>query len=265
MSDPWLNALLMLAAAALAFGASLAVRYALRDRRADTGSWSSTLSYVATAYGVVIGFSILFLFGEYADARQAVGDEATSVGTAYEQAALFPDSRDGMQRALICYARAVITYDWPAMREHRGAPEVDAAFRDLVVSVGPGDAPPVGALHSATATNLVSQIGSISTARETRLVAAETHVPPMLWALLLGGGAFVIAMIFAVTSTARRVTQAVLVAASVVFTVVMLLLVIALSAPFSGGSGRVTPRLIEETLTTMESAAPPATTAPCET
>lgn len=222
----------------------------------DPTPWSSTLSYVATAYGVVVGFSIIFLFGQFADARQAVGDEATSIGTAFEEARLFPASRDAIQEALICYGLAVPQYDWPALREQRSSPEVDRAFAHLVASLGVNDAPPAGALHSAAATNLVSQVGSISTARETRLVAAETQVPPMLWVLLLGGGLFVIALIFVVTSPAKPYVHASLVALSAVFTAVMLMLVFALSTPFASGSGRVSSRLIEETVVSMQSASP---------
>jgi hypothetical protein len=254
MNHPLVNVALLLLVGAAVFGVSWAVRRRV-DRRpgqVDPSPWSSTLSYVATAYGVVVGFSIIFLFGQFADARQAVGDEATSIGTAFEEAALFPASQAGIQEALICYARSVPEHDWPALQRGTSAPEVDLAFRQLVRSLGPDDEPATGALHAATATNLVSQVGSISTARETRLVAAETKVPPMLWVLLFGGGAFVVALIFVVTLPAGPRTQAGLVAMSAVFTTVMLLLVVALSTPFASGSGRVSPRLIEETTAAME-------------
>lgn len=263
MSSPWGNALLLLLIAAVAFGACLLLRGVFRNTTVEQGSWAATLGYVATAYGVVVGFSIILLFGQFADARQAVGDEATSIGTAYEQAWLFPDSAQGIQQALVCYARAVPEYDWPAMQDKEGAPQVDEAFHDLVVSVGEGDQPPVGALHSATATNLVSQIGSISTARETRLVAAESTFPPLLWFLLFGGGAFVVLSIYMVTTPAKPRTQAVLVSLSTVFTAVMVLIVLGLTRPFGGGDGRVNPALIEQTLATMEASASPDVTAPC--
>lgn len=268
MSTPLRNALLLLVIALVVFGLCLLVRRIIGERAVHHESWAATLSYVATAYGVVVGFSILFLFGQYADARQAVGDEATSIGTAYEQAELFSPEGPGpaIQRALICYARSVPAYDWPALAEREGgSPEVDTAFSDLVVSVGVGDEPAVGALHAATATNLVSQIGSISTARETRLVAAETQLPVMLWILLVGGGGFVVLSIFVVTLPSGRFNQAVLVSMTAVFTGVMLLIVIALSSPFAAGGGRVTPRLIEETTASMTQGAAPALVAPCDT
>lgn len=257
MSQPVMNVMLLLAVGLCAFALVATLRRYLGNLTSvDPAPWSSTLSYIATAYGIVVGFSIIFLFGQFADARQAVGDEATSIGTAFEEAGLFPASSDQIQQALICYGLAVPQYDWPALREQRSSPEVDRAFAHLVASLGENDEPPTGALHAAAATNLVSQVGSISTARETRLVAAETQVPPMLWVLLLGGGLLVIALIFVVTLPAKPYVHASLVAVSAMFTAVMLMLVFALSTPFASGSGRVSSRLIEETVESMQSAAP---------
>lgn len=258
------NILLLVLTFLVVFGATLLGRRLLGQKETHAGSWAATLGYVTTAYGVIVGFSILFLFGQYANAKAAVGDEATSIGTAFDQATLFPESQSEIQRALVCYARAVSTEDWPAMAKHEGgSPKVDAAYFDLVVSVGVGDEPAAGALHAATATNLVAQIGSISTSREARLVTAETRMPPMLWILLLGGGALVVVLLFVVTLPARKATQATLVSLSAVFTMVMLLVVFALNGPFAPGNGRVSPRLIDETTVSMTNNAPAELTAPC--
>ncbi len=263
---PFQKNLLLLIAVGIVGGA---IGYGIRRafpklENVEPGPWASTLAYVATAYGVVVGFSILFLFGQFATARSAVGDEATSIGTAFEQAQLFPNSSDGIQRALICYARSVPEYDWPAMQAgDGGAPQVDQTYRDLVASLGQGDRPTTGALHSATGTNLASQIGSISTSREARLVTAETRFPKMLWVLLLVGAAFVLLMIFVQTLGATPGTQALLVGLSASFTAVLILLVFALNQPYSDGGGAVTPRLIEETTATMVSSAPRLARLPC--
>jgi amino acid transporter len=259
------NLLILVGVSAVVGGIGYAVRrFFPKVEHVDQAPWSSTLSYVATAYGVVVGFSILFLFGQFASARSAVGDEATSIGTAFEQSRLFPESTDGVQRALICYARSVPEYDWPAMRAGTGgAPEVDHTYNDLVGSLGQGDQPTTGALPTATATNLASQVGSISTARETRLVAAETSVPRMLWLLLLAGAAFVVVLIFVVTVSAAPGTQAVLVGASAFFTAVLILLVFALSRPYSNEGGAVNPKLIQQTTASMEQSAPDLAKMPC--
>lgn len=251
--------LLLLLASGLSVGALgfIVRRFVPGIERIDPAPWAATLSYVATAFGVVVGFSILFLFGQFASARSAVGDEATSIGTAFEQAGLFPESSNGIRRALICYSRSVPEYDWPAMRAGGGAGEVDEAFGDLVASFGQGDQPTTGALNSATATNMASQVGTISSARESRLVTAETTVPTMLWILLGVGAVFVLLLIFVVTLPAAPRTQALLMGTSAMFTTILILLVFALSRPYAqGGGGAITPRLIEETTTYMEGVAP---------
>ena len=241
----------------VAFAGSLLVRRlfpGLRD--VDTSPWLSTLSYVATAYGVVVGFTIIFLFGAFSDARQAVGNEATSIGTAFEESRLFPAQAQQIQHALICYSRAVPEYEWPAMRDGTSAPEVDAAYKNLILAPAGDQEAASGTFERAAATNLFAQLGDISTARETRLVAAETDLPPLLYGLLIGGGLFVVALIFMGTMSSAPRTQAVLVSLSAVFTMVMISIVIALSTPFASGSGRVSPKLIEQTTASMTAEAP---------
>ena len=108
------NLLYLLVAGLVVGGLGFAVRRVFpRVENVEAGPWAATLSYVSTAFGVVVGFSILFLFGQFAAARSAVGDEATSIGTAFEEAKLFPGASEGIQGALICYARSVSEYDWP--------------------------------------------------------------------------------------------------------------------------------------------------------
>lgn len=229
----------------------------------DPAPWSSTLQYVATAFGVVIGFSILYLFGAYAEARSAVGDEATSIGTAFDEVSLFGQAAPDVQQALICYARAASASDWPAMREGTSAPEVDLAYSNLVDSLGPADEPLEGTFDAAVATNVVVQIGGISTARETRLVAAATSLPTLMWGLVIGGGLLVVVLLFVVTLPAGPRTQALLIGLATAFTAVLVLLVVALNNPFAAGPGRVSPALIDETTTSMEQSAPGLAGQPC--
>jgi len=263
--SPRVHVLILVVGGLVVFALSVLVRRSFpRLASLDTAPWSSTLAYVATSYGVVVGFSILLLFGEFSDARQAVGDEATAIGTAFEEARLFPDDAAEVQHALICYARALPEFEWPALREGESAPEVDDAYRGVILALGDVEQPAESTFQPAAATNMFVQVGNISTARETRVVAAQTHVPPLLWALLIGGGLFVVGLIFVVTLPARPVAQGVLVGLSAVFTAVMILIVVGLSTPFASGTGRVTPKLIEETTASMEQEAPDAAAQPCD-
>lgn len=254
---PQVNAVAIVVVGAVAFVLSLLARRIVGQRSdVNTSPWSSTLSYVATAYGIVIGFWILFLFGLFADSRQAVGNEATAIGTAFEEVALFPDGAADVRRALLCYADAIVEYEWPALQEGGSAAEADVAYREVVHALGDIDSPFESTFQPAAATNIFVQVGDISTARETRLVAAQTPTPTLMWALLLGGGALVTVLIFIVTLPSAPVTQAIQVCLTTLFTTVMIALVAALTNPFAPGAGRVTPELIEQTRVTMEAAAP---------
>lgn len=257
MLTPQANAIAVVLVGVTAFGLSLLVRHLIRRRpEFDVSPWSATLSYVATSYGIVVGFWILFLFGLFADARQAVGDEATSIGTAFEEVALFAEGAPEVQQALICYAEAISDHEWPALQQGMSATEADLAYRDIITALGEVDEPFPSTLAPAAANNIFVQVGNISTARETRLVAAQTVTPALMWALLLGGGLLVTVLIFIVTLKSAPVTQAVQVSLTAVFTAVMIALVAGLTNPFAPGAGRVTPNLIDETRQTMQAAAP---------
>jgi hypothetical protein len=261
---PLISTLILLSAGVLAFIVCLSVRRILPGLESvETDPSSSTLTYVATTYGVVVGFSIIFLFGEFSDARKAVGDEATSIGTAFQEARLFPDDSAEIQHALLCYARAVPELEWPALREREPASEVDEAFRDIVVALAEAEQPAESTFQDAAAINIFIQVGNISTARETRLVSAETRMPGLMWALLWCGGLFVLGLIFVVTLRERPWVQAALIGLSTMFTLMMILIVIALTTPFASGSGRISPELIEQTAATMTLDAPELADQPC--
>jgi len=229
----------------------------------DSGPAAAVLSYVAAAFGILLGFVIVFLFGLAANARQAIGDEATSIGTAFDEAQLFPDGEPDIQHALICYSRAVSEEEWPELAKGRSAPEADDAYRALIATYGEVDEPADRTFQPGAATNSFVQIGGISTARETRLVTADSGLGPLMWALLLGAAAFVLVLLFVVSVSARPLAQAVLLGLAGVFTAVLLLLVLVLSNPFREGSGPLTPRLIDENTERMVALAPDVVAQPC--
>jgi hypothetical protein len=256
-------ALMMVVAGVVAFGLSLLVRrFVPRVDDLDPAPWSASLSYVAAAYGVIIGFSIVFLFGEYSSARQAVGDEATSIGTAFDEILLFPEDASEVQHALICYSRAVTELEWPALADGESAPEVDQAYKEIVLALGDVEQPADGTFQPAAATNTFGQVGNISTARETRLVAAEVH--SALWGLIIGGGALVVGILFVASGRASPLAQATLIGLSTAFTTVMVVIVFVLSSPYAEGAGRLTPELLEENTAYMEAEAPDVAALPCD-
>lgn len=263
MSQPAVAGVLALVGIGVFFAVLVIRRLRPGLEHADTAASSSVLSYVAAAFGVLVGFLIVVLLGQANDARHATGDEATSIGTAFDEAQLFPEAEPDLQHALICYSRAVTEREWPALAEGRSASEADDAYRELIAAYGDVDEPTDRTFQPAAATNSFVQIGAISTARETRLVTAEAGLRPLLWIVLLGASALVLALLFAVSVSARPLVQALLLGVAGVFTAVLLLLVATLNNPFQEGSGPLTPRLIEQNTARMVALAPDVAERPC--
>jgi hypothetical protein len=84
---------------------------------------------------------------------------------------------------VICYARAVINLDWPAMRAATGSTRVDdlaASIEDDVRSVRIR-----GAIEAAAATNLFSVANHRQRGRDTRLSEADGRVPEPVWIVIV--------------------------------------------------------------------------------
>jgi hypothetical protein len=243
-------------------GAAFAMRRLRSGVDVDTGAAGGVLSYVSAAFAILLGFVIVFLLGQAMNARQAIGDEATAIGTAFDEAQLFPDGEEDIQYALICYSRAVTEREWDTLADGRSAPEADDTYRALIATYGDIDGSTDSVFQPGAATNSFVQIGGISTARETRIVAATSHIGPLMWVLLFGAAVLVLILLFVVTTAARPIIQALLLGFAGLFTAAMLALVLVLNSPFSE-AGPLEPTLIEDNTERMVTLAPEAAAQPC--
>ena len=73
---------------------------------------------VGTAYMVMLAFVFFVAFESYHGAKSDAEDEATAVLAMFHTVGPFtPKSRDQLQGQMMCYAREVISKEWPAMRD----------------------------------------------------------------------------------------------------------------------------------------------------
>ena len=114
----WIAAVVLIVVVTVAIIVKLVVR-----RRAPVGGWftdssrsAGTLSVIGTMFAVVLAFVILFALQSYKQARDGASVEAIAVTELHSVAGVFPAPTSGhLQGALVCYARAVIDNEWPAM------------------------------------------------------------------------------------------------------------------------------------------------------
>ena len=79
-----------------------------------------------TLFAVVLAFVILAAFQTYNGAKMGAQSEASAVLDMDRTAVLFPPAqRDQLSADLVCYGRAVVEEEWPAMRNGHSSSLVD--------------------------------------------------------------------------------------------------------------------------------------------
>jgi len=127
---------------------------------------------------------ILAAFQTYNGAKTGAGSEANALLDMTRTAALFPAAqRDQLRSALVCYGRAVVNEEWPAMRDGHSSPMVDdwiAAYRgefERLTVRSPRE--------QAAFQDLLAQAATRTTGRQQRLSDDTPTVPTPLWVGLL--------------------------------------------------------------------------------
>src|SRR5215210_4964085 len=75
-------------------------------------------AFLGTAFAVLLAFVVLEAFQSFNDAKSGAEQEATTVVQMTRTAEFFrAGERELVEQALICYGRAMIHDEWPAMKE----------------------------------------------------------------------------------------------------------------------------------------------------
>src|SRR5439155_27137907 len=111
---------IVVAAAAASVAVMLLVRRSIRseatvrelERRIPT-----VFAFVGTAFAVLLAFVVFEAFENYDKDREAADTEALTVVQLSRTADGFASAqRNDFEGLLLCYARAVVHHDWPAMK-----------------------------------------------------------------------------------------------------------------------------------------------------
>jgi hypothetical protein len=250
----WLVGLIVAAAAAAAVG----VMYVVRRRSKvdhffiEIERGAGIFAFLGTAFAVILAFVVLAAFQSFNDAKSGAEEEATTLVQLSRTAEFFPAARrDPMEGVLICYGRAVIHQEWPAMKEGERSPAVQ-----LWVNRVQGELKqlhPKTPEQEAAFLQLLGQQDKRTDARRARLSEANRALPAPVW-FFLGLGAFV-TVGFALFFADRRelfIVQGSLIAAITALVVSGLLLVWFLDHPYENRSGSIKPDEMERQLVIVE-------------
>jgi hypothetical protein len=242
------------AAAAVTVTALLLVR-----RNAPDGSYfndgdraSGVFGVLATGFAVLLGFVVFLAFESYDEARSGAETEALVLAQQYQTAQFLPAAvrgRFGVQ--LICYGRAVVGLEWPALEDGASVAPINpwavALFRTLKVTS------PRTATEQSAYDKWLEQTSAREEARNERLHPADGIIPTSLWIVLFLSATLIFGyMLFFADSGERKVVQAMLIGSVTVVIVATLLLLKTLDSPFHGGVGGLRPVAMERALGLLE-------------
>lgn len=238
-------------------GVAIALLYLLR-RRAPAGGFYTNVDragaifgVVGTAFAVLLAFVIFVAFESYDNARSQAQQEADAVQELYVTTHFFSQpTRDEVQGQLICYSRAVIHDEWPAMRRQRSSPVVDQWVVHLEASIFQLE--PVEEQDKVALSQWLEKDAQRQDTRQGRISEATPFVPTPLWAILLLGGVITIAFTLSFADGEERfVVQALMVGGVTAIFVSSIFFVNFLDHPYENASGSIKPGDMSRTLSVM--------------
>jgi len=249
--------LIVLAAGGLA---ALALAFVSRTTRgpllADSGRGRPMIQVTGTVFAVVLAFVILAAFQTYNDAKTGAESEAAAVLDMARTANLFPPTeRDRLRADFLCYGRAVVDHEWPAMRDGHSSPLVDhwieeyrAAFRRFDLN---------SARQRIGLQELLTLADTRTAGRLQRLSDATPTVPTPLWLALVFVGCMAVALQLGMVDPRERLRiHGPMIAAMASVVAAGLLIVYFLDHPYQGHVGDLEPTAMRRTVALIENVDP---------
>ena len=258
----WIAPVVVAAVVAVAVAGRLFVRSRMPEAGwfVDSSRADTYMSVLGTMFAVMLAFVILFSLQSYQHARDGASREAIAVAELHVIADVLGDGSGGtLHGELNCYARAVISDEWPAMRAGTSSEVVqswvDAMGRDFAA------ANPVGAKQEVAYAQWFDEQAQRREGRRARLAEATPPVPTPLWIVLGIGAAAIIAYMCAQADRREpALIQAIPIGLVTALVAAGLLVVFFLDHPYANWGGSIKPVEMERTLVTIEDGHP----TPCD-
>ena len=243
--DTWFWILLFVVALpAVAVGGALLVRrivgVEVLEHHNDVAGF--IYAVVGVVYAVLLGFSAIIVWEQFRRAQEGVEDEANALADLYRDSRVFPpEVRNTVELRVREYARLAIQKEWPAMAEGTSSlaswDEYNRLWRTYQEFQPQDDHQRVWYAES------LRRLNALADSRRERLLNVRSHVPTVMWGVLLAGGAITIGFSFMFGMRNAR-AQAFMTAGLALTIGVVLLSIVALEKPFAGIT-RVDPRAFQ--------------------
>ncbi len=202
------------------------------NRGFDAEVASQMLGVVAALFGLLFAFIVVIAYQNFTEAQSNVGDETSALAAMVRDSGAFgPAGRDRVQGSVGAYARAVVTEEWPRLRQGKDSTHAQAAVAGMYRALQAIN--PRSPREVAFYDDLVRQLNTVLVARRSRLDIAGGSLPSIIAALLLVGSVVIIG--YAVLVGSRSFWFHAIGAGAIALVIGLALVVLVdLNYPFSG-------------------------------
>jgi hypothetical protein len=234
----------------------------LRDSVPATG----VFGVLGVAFAVLLAFVLFLAFEGYNRAHAGASREAIAVTQLLREAKLLPQPpRDELRGELVCYARAVVSDEWPTMEAGGESALVSEWVATIESTV---DQIPVDNARTEVAlSHWLDEMTERREGRRARLSEAGSSIPSTVWLMLgLGSALTVLYLLLLADRRERTWVQGAMIGTITALVVSSLLVVSFLDRPFNQDGAYIPPDEMSTTLRLIEDeiSAGPSLTVPCD-
>jgi phosphotransferase system glucose/maltose/N-acetylglucosamine-specific IIC component len=250
----WLAAAVLIVVVTSAVVARLLAR-----RRAPDPGWfidsvraAGALTVIGTMFAVLLAFTIFYALQNYQRARDGGSTEAIAVTELHNVAdVLEGHAGTRLHGDLICYSRAVVADEWPAMQRGGTSGRVQHWVDTMVVDFEATN--PTNPKQEAAYGQWFDQQAERRDGRRARAAEAHPSVPVPLWIVLgIGAGAIFIYMCVQADRRESAFVQALPIAFVSALVTSALLVVAFLDHPYTDWAGSLQPDEMRVTLNLID-------------
>ncbi len=150
-------------------------------------------NFIGVLFTLILAFVVVAAWEDYDNAMHSAENEAHKLLYMYEDAAeLSPENKKIVQQKITEYLHSVINDEWEHMDENHIVKITENKFHELVIL----KKTLVAHNDDEVLKNIDDSLDELKTLRHARESFTDSHVPNLLWAVLLGGFSMCILLSF---------------------------------------------------------------------
>ncbi|MFD7460521.1 MULTISPECIES: bestrophin-like domain [unclassified Streptomyces] len=207
------------------------------------GGLPVALGLYGAIYGVILAFSIVVLWQELQTAQTDVAEEATALSQLVRNAQVFDgEARAAVDGAVDRYVHDVVEDEWPTMKAGKKVTVASQPLENLIATIQ--RLTPDSAKESVFYGDMVKNLDELILNRRERIERSDHSLPPIFYALVLGGG-LAVTLLVCMLEIESLVAHLFLVMAVSVLLGFSTTLIVTLDYPFMGDLA-VSPHVFKE-------------------